>query len=97
VIGTSINMVQQHTEWFWQKHKKLVELMQPGWEEVTNYFCEPDMKYKTAGLRLLAVDQPRTDDDATVPAPTAIGVLLECIDSVLGISQMPQWNYQARS
>jgi hypothetical protein len=58
VIGTSINMVQQHTKWFWQKHKKLVELTQPGWDEATNYFRESDMKYRTAGLRLLAVDQP---------------------------------------
>ena len=46
--------------------------------------------YGTSGLRVPAVVQPQTDDDAVAPARNTSGELLECLDIVSGISQMPQ-------
>jgi len=48
------------------------------------------MKNGTSALRVPAVVQQQTDDDAATPVPTTIGELLECLKIVPGISQMPQ-------
>jgi len=37
-----------------------------------------------------AVVQPQTDDDAAAPAPTTYRELMECLEIVSGMSQMPQ-------
>jgi len=68
---------------------KLDELTQPGWEDPVEYFCEGDEKYGTPTLRVPAVIQQQTDDDAATPIPTTIGELLQCLDIVPGIAQMP--------
>jgi len=34
------------------------------------------------------------DDDTAAPAPTAFGELMECVEIVSGISQMPQGTFQ---
>jgi len=73
-----------------QNEIKLDELTQLGWEDVANYFRKTDNKYGTSELIVPAIVQPQTDDDAAAPAPTTFGELMECLDIVPGISQMPQ-------
>jgi len=90
VMGTISKTVQQRMESFRQKQMKLDELTQPGSEDAGYYFRERDKKYGTAKLRVLVVVQPETDDDATAPPPTIFGQLMERLDIVPGISQMPQ-------
>jgi hypothetical protein len=41
-------------------------------------------------LRILADIKPQTDDDADAPAQAIFGKLMDCLDIVPGISQMPQ-------
>jgi hypothetical protein len=65
-------------------------LTQPGWEDAADYFREQDKKYGTCELRVLAVVQPQTNDDAPAPSPTTIAELMEYLDMVPGISQMLQ-------
>jgi len=75
---------------FRQKQMKLDELTQPVWEDAADYFRERDMKYGTAKSRVPVVVQPQPDDDASAPPPTTFGELMERLDIVPGISQMPQ-------
>jgi len=91
VMGTIFKTVQQRMESIRQKQMKLDELTQPGWEDAADYFCERDKKYGTAELRVPVVVQPQTDDDTSAPPPTTFGELMERLDIVPGISQMPQW------
>ena len=90
VMGTITKTVQQRMESFRQKQMKLDELTQPGWEDAADYFRERDKMYGTAQLRVPVVVQPQTDDDASAPPPTTFGELMERLDIVPGISQMPQ-------
>jgi len=90
VMGTITKRVQQRTERFRQKQKKLDELTQPGWEDAADYFRERVKKYGTTELRIPAVVQPQTRDDAPAPPPAAFGELMESHDIVSGISQRPQ-------
>jgi len=95
-MGTISKTVQQRMESFRQKQLKLDELAQPGWEDAADYFRERDKKYRTAELRVPVVVQPQTDDDASAPPPTTFGELIERLDIVPGISQMPQGTSQPR-
>jgi len=70
---------------------KLDELTPPGWEDAANSFSEREMKYGTSKLKIPAVVQPHTADDSAAPAQTTFGELMECLDIVPRISQMPQW------
>jgi hypothetical protein len=90
VMGTITKTVQQGMESFRQKQMKLDELTQQGWEDAADYFRERDKKYGTAELRLPVVVQPQTDDGASALPPTTFGELMERLDDVPGISQMPQ-------
>jgi len=90
VMGTITKMVQQCIESFRQKQMKLDELTQAGWEDAADYFCERDKKYGTSELRVPAVVQPQTNDDAPAPLSTTFGELMESLDIVPGISQRPQ-------
>jgi len=90
VMGTISETVQQRMESFRQKQMKLDELTQPGWEDAADYFHERDKKYCTAELRVPVVVQPQTDDDTSAPPPTPFGELIERLDIVPGIMQMPQ-------
>jgi len=47
------------------------------------------MNSGTTALKLLAVVQPPTEDDAALSAPTTFGEPMETLDSVLETSQMP--------
>jgi len=73
VIRTVTKMVQQHMERFQQKQKKLDELTQPGWEDAADYFHKQDKKYGISELKVPAVVQPQTADDAPAPPPTTFG------------------------
>jgi hypothetical protein len=90
VMGTITKMVQQRMESIWQNQMKLDESTQPGWEDAADYLRERDRKYGTAKLRVPVVFQPQTDDDASAPPRTTFGELMERLDIVPGISQMPQ-------
>jgi len=96
VMGTISEAVQQRVESFRQKQMNLDELTQPGWEDAADYFRERDKKYGTAELRVLVVVQPQTDDDASAPPPTTFGELMDRLDIVPGISQMPQRDFLTR-
>jgi len=90
VMGTITKTVQQRMESFRQKQMKLDELIQPGWEDAADYFCERDKKYGTSELRVPGVVQPQTNDDAPAPPPTIFGELMESLDIVPEISQRSQ-------
>jgi len=77
-------------EMFRQKKMKLDKLTQPGWGDAANYLHERDKKYCTSELRVPAVIQPQTDDDTAAPAQTMFGKLMESLEIVPIISQMPQ-------
>ena len=89
-MDTITKTIQQRMERCQQNEIKLDELTQLGWEDVANYFRKTDNKYGTSELIVPAIVQPQTDDDAAAPAPTTFGELMECLDIVPGISQMPQ-------
>ena len=69
---------------------KLDELTQPGCRDSADYFCERDKKYGTTELKVPAVVKPHTDNNAAIPAPSTFGELMESVDIIPGISQMPQ-------
>ena len=87
VMGTITKTVQQRMERFWQQQMKLDEATQPGWEDAADYFREQDRKYGTSELKVPAVVQPQTNDDALPPPPTTFAELMETLDIVPGISQ----------
>jgi len=97
VMGTISTMVQQRMESFPQLQMKLDELTQPGWEDAADYFRERDKRYGTAEFRVLVVVQPQTDDDASAPPPTTFAELMERVDIVPEILQMPQGTSQPGS
>jgi len=97
VMGTISKTVQQRMESFRQKQIKLDELTRPGWGHAADYFRERDERYGTAELRVPVVIQPQTDDDASAPPTTTFGELMERLDIVPGISQMPQGTSQPGS
>jgi len=90
VKGTITQTGQQRREKFQQKEMKLDKLTQPGWEEAGEFLCESNKKSSSSELRVLAVGQPQMDDDASAPAPTTFVDLMEWLDIVPGLSQMPQ-------
>jgi len=90
VMGTITKTVQQRMERFRQKQMKLDELTQLGWEDAADYFRERDMKYGTTELRVPAVVEPQTMDDAAATPPATFGELMESLDIVPGRSQRPR-------
>jgi len=65
-------------------------LTQPGWEDAADYFRENNKKYSTSELKVPAVLHPQMVDDAVAPALKSFAELMECLDIVPGILQMPQ-------
>jgi len=90
VMGPITKTVQQRMERFRQKQMKLDELTQPAWEGAADYFRERDTKYGTTELRVPAVVQPQTNDNAPAPLSATFGELMESLDIVPGISQRTQ-------
>jgi hypothetical protein len=89
-MSTFIKSIQQQVERIWRKHMNLDELTQPGWEDAARYFCKRDKQYGTSEISVPAAVQLQTDDDAVAPALTIFGEIMECLDIVPGILQMPQ-------
>jgi len=90
VMSTMSKTVHYRMEGFRQKQMKLDELMQPGWGDMADYIHERDKKYWTTELKVQAVVQPQTGDDAASSVRTTFSEPLETIDSVPGKLQMPQ-------
>jgi len=86
-MGTITKTVQQGMERFRQKQMKFDEFTQPGWEDAANYFRERDKKNNTSELRVPAVVQQRTNDDAPPHPPTTFAERMESLDIVPGISE----------
>jgi len=97
VMGTLTKTVLQSMQSFREKQMKLHKLTQPRWVDAANYFRQRDKKYGASELRVPAIVQPQTEDDAAAPAPTTFGELMECLEIVPGIWQMPQWASQPAS
>ena len=76
---------------------KLDQLTQPGWDDAADSFRDGDSKYGTSKLRVPAVVIPQRDDDASPPSLTTFGELMECLEIVPGIPQMPQRTSAPRS
>jgi hypothetical protein len=90
MMGNITKTVQQHMNRFRQKQMKLDKLTQPGWENAAEYFREQDTKYGTCQLSVRAIIQPHTTEDTLAPPPPTFRELLQRLDIVPGISQMPQ-------
>jgi len=89
VMGTITKTVRKRMEMFRQKQMKFDKLTQPEWEDAANYFRKRDDKYRTSELMVSAIVQLETDDDAAEPAPLPSAEIMECLEIVPGISQMP--------
>jgi len=90
VMGTISRTVQQRMGRFRQKQMKLDDLTHPGWGDAPNNFHGRGQKYGTSELRVPAFVQPHANYVAAVPTPATFGDLMEYIDVVPGISQIPQ-------
>jgi hypothetical protein len=97
VMGIINKTVQQCIEMFQQKSMQLDELTQAGWKDTANYCPEYNKMHTTSELRVLAVLQPQTDDDAVAPEHTECGELMACLDIAPRISQMLQGTCQPGS
>jgi len=86
-MGTITKMVQQRMERFRQKQMRFDELTQPGWDDAADNFRERDKTYATSELRVAAVVQKRTNDDAPPHPPTTFADNMESLDIVPRISE----------
>jgi len=75
-----------------QKSIKLEESTQRGRGDAANILRDKDEKYGTTELKVPAVVQPQTADDAASSAPTTFGELMETLDHIRRRLQMPQVN-----
>jgi len=89
-MGTITKPGQRRMESVRQKQMKIDELTQPGWEDAADSLLEPDTKYGTSELRVPAVVQKQSNDDAPAPLPTTFAELMESLDIVPGKSHRPQ-------
>jgi len=90
VMCTISKMVHYRMERFLQKQMKPDELTQPGWGDTAYYFHERDKKYGTTELKVPAVLQPQTADDAVSSVLTTFSEPLETLDSIAGELNMLQ-------
>jgi len=74
---------------FWQQLMRLEELMQPGWGDVVDNFSQSDMNYRMAELMVAAVVKPQTQSTAATPSPTTFEELMQTLDTIPGLLQMP--------
>jgi len=97
VMGTISEMVQYRMVRFRQNQMKLDEMTQPGWGDTAVYFRDRDKKYGATEMKILAVVQPQTADDAASSVPTTFSEPLETVDSIPRKLQMPQVTSQPGS
>jgi hypothetical protein len=84
VMGTISKTVQHRMESIQQKQLRLNELMQPGWGDAADYFCDSDMKYGRTDLKASDVGTPQAASTAATPSITLFGELLQALDIVPG-------------
>jgi len=72
VMGTITKTVQHRIEGFRQTQMRLDDLTQPGWGDPPNYFCERNIKYGTAKLKVPVVVKPQIDTTTAPPSPTTV-------------------------
>jgi len=69
VMGTISKTGQSCMQRFRQMQTNFDESTHPGWGDPANYFCERDKRYGMTELKVLAVVQPQTADDAASSVP----------------------------
>ena len=69
---------------------KIDEVTQPGWKDAVDCIREREMWYGTSEWRVPAIVKLHLDDDAAASVLSTCGELMECLDIVPGISEMPQ-------
>jgi len=90
VVGTISKTVQRRMAKCCQKQMKLAELAQPGWRDAADCYHERDKMYGMTELTVPAVVKSQTDQVAAALPLTTFEELIETLDIVPGISQMPQ-------
>ena len=91
VMGIFSKTGQYRMERFRQKQMIMIdEMTQRGWGDVADYFRETNKKYGTTELKVPAVVQPQTADNAASSVLTTFGVPMETLHSIPGKLQMPQ-------
>ena len=89
VIGTIPKTVQHRMESFRLKHICFEKLMQLGWGDAANNYCERAMRYRMPKLKVPAVGKAQADITAATSSPTTFGQLMQRLEIVHGESQMP--------
>ena len=89
VMGTISKTEQHRIQSFRQMQMRLDELMQLGWRDTANQFCERDMKFGTAELMVPAVVKPQIDSTAARTPLMRFGQHMQTLDIVRGQWQMP--------
>jgi len=95
VMRTIAKTVLQQMENIRQQQMKVDQLRPPGCGHAADYFRETDRKYSTFEWRVPAVVKLQTDDDVAAPAPTTFRELIECLDIIPAIWQLPQGTFRA--
>jgi len=90
VMGTVSNTVQQRIVRCWKKQMRRDKLTPLGWGDAADLFCERDMKYRMAELRVLAVVNPQPDMTTATPLLMTFGELMWTLDMVPERSEIPQ-------
>jgi len=89
-MGTITITLQQCRVTYLSKPIMLDKLTQPGWQDAADYCCGRDKKHSKVEVRVPAVTQLPTDDDAVASAPTTFVEPMEYLDIVPRILQMPK-------
>ena len=77
-------------ECFWQKVMRLDELRKPGWVDAAYYLFERDEINRTTKLKVPAVVQPQSKNEADSSALRTLGEPTETLGHIPGTSLMPQ-------
>jgi len=77
-------------ERFWPKQMKLDALTQPGWGDAADHFHEGHKKYGTTEYKVPAVVKPHSGDDAANPIPITFEELIESLNIIPRMLQMPR-------
>jgi hypothetical protein len=76
---------------------KLDELMHPGWGNAADYRYERDKKFVRTELKVSAVDQPQTGDDAVSSGSKKVGEPMLTLQSIHQKFEIPQLTSQPGS
>jgi hypothetical protein len=65
---------------FGQTQMRLDELSQPGLKDSGNYFCERDIMFRTAELKVLVVNMYQIGNTAATPSRTIYGGQMQTLE-----------------